>query len=528
VEQKREAFSSRWLMMLTMLGMAVGTGNIWRFPRIAAQNGGGEFVVAWVVFLLLWSIPLILVEFGAGRLTRTGPVGAFARMMGPRWAWMGAFVAFVATAIMFYYSVVAGWTIRYVAASITGAIPRQEAGAFWNDYTSSWWPVLTHGVAIGLGALVVARGVRAIERVAKVLMPALLLLVVILAVRAVSLPDASGGLAYLFTVDWQRLADANIWLQALTQNAWDTGAGWGLILTYAAYLRVNEDTALNAFILPAANNIVSLLAGIMVISTVFAVVPQLVARLSTDPAALSAYPALAEAVRGGAELSPDLIQETIFAAGNEGLTFIWMPQLFARLPLGRFFMLLFFLALAFAAFTSLIAMIELATRVLRDAGMTRVRAVRIVGVGGFLLGLPSALSLRFLHNQDWVWGVALMLSGLFFALAVVTHGIRRFRAEQLNHEHSDIHVGRWWEIVIGVLVPLQALALLVWWIYQSRGWDPQGWLDPIGESNAGTILLQWGVVLLALVVANRWLVPNRGDLPTVSGQPSALDEGPSS
>ena len=523
MDQKREVFSSRWLMMLAMLGMAVGTGNIWRFPRIAAQNGGGEFVVAWIVFLLLWSVPLILVEFGSGRLTRTGPVRAFALMMGPRWAWMGAFVAFVATAIMFYYSVVAGWTIRYVVASLTGEIPRQEPGGFWNDYIASWWPVVTHGIAIGLGTVVVARGVRAIERVAKFLMPALLVLVVVLAARAVSLPGAGEGLSYLFTVDWDHLADANVWLQALTQNAWDTGAGWGLILTYAAYLRVNEDTALNAFILPAANNAISLLAGIMVICTVFAVVPQLVANLSTDPAALSAYPALAEAVRGGAELSPGLIQETIFRAGNEGLTFIWMPQLFARLPFGQFFMLLFFLALAFAAFTSLIAMIELATRVLRDAGMERRRAIRVVGLVGFLLGIPSAFSLRFLHNQDWVWGMALMLSGLFFALAVVVHGVRRFRTEQLNHEHSDVRIGRWWDIVIGVLVPLQALVLLVWWLYQSHGWDPQGWLDPLGESNVGTILLQWGVVLAALVVLNRWLVLRDSRQLSAVGPPPEAD-----
>ncbi len=503
--QRTEAFSSRWVMLLAMLGMAVGTGNIWRFPRIAAQNGGGEFIVAWVTFLLLWSIPLILVEFGAGRMTRTGPVGAFIRLLGPRWAWMGAFVAFIATAIMFYYSVVAGWTIRYVVASVTGEIPGTEPGAFWQRYTTSWWPVVTHGLAIGLGTLVVSRGVRAIERVAKVLMPILLILVVVLAMRAITLPNASGGLSYLFTVDWGELANANIWLQALTQNAWDTGAGWGLVLTYAAYLRVNEDTALNAFILPTANNTVSLLAGIMVLCTVFSVVPQLVANLAVDPDALSAYPALAEAVRGGEPLSSDLIQTTIFASGNEGLTFIWMPQLFARVPFGQFFMIIFFLALAFAAFTSLIAMIELATRVLRDAGVSRARAVRIVGTGGFLLGLPSALSLQILHNQDWVWGVALMVSGFFFAVAIIAWGVRRFREEQLNHEHSDIRIGRWWDIVIGVIVPLEALILLVWWLYQARGWDPTGWLNPLGIENVGTILLQWGVVFVGLLLLNRWL-----------------------
>lgn len=501
----REAFSSRLVMMLVMLGMAVGTGNIWRFPRIAAQNGGGEFIVAWLAFLFLWSIPLILVEFGAGRLTRTGPVGAFLTLMGPRWAWMGAFIAFVATAIMFYYSVVAGWTIRYVVASAVGEIPRAEPGGFWLAFTGSWWPVLTHGIAIGLGTLVVARGVRAIERVARVLMPTLLVLVVLLALRAVTLPGASDGLAYLFGVDWAELANARIWIEALTQNAWDTGAGWGLILAYAAYLRSGEDTALNAFVLPTANNTVSLLAGVMVLCTVFSVVPQMVANLAADPDALQAYPALAAAVRDGAGLTPRLIQDTIFSTGNEGLTFIWMPQLFATLPAGRVLMLVFFLALSFAAFTSLIAMIELATRVLRDAGVSRQRAIRLVGIGGFLLGIPSALSLRFLHNQDFVWGVALMVSGLFFAIGVVTYGVRRFREGQLNHEHSDIRIGRWWDVVIGVVVPLEALVLLGWWFYQVRGEDLAGWLDPLREANVGTMVAQWGAVLLGLLLLNRWL-----------------------
>jgi NSS family neurotransmitter:Na+ symporter len=451
-----------------------------------------------------------MVEFGAGRGTRAGPVGAFVRLMGPRWAWMGAFVAFVATAIMFYYSVVAGWTLRYVWAAAFGEVPRAEPGAFWTAYTTSWWPVVTHGVAIGCGTLVVARGVRSIERVARVMMPTLLVLVVVLALRAVTLPGAGGGLEYLFTVDWARLGRADIWLQALTQNAWDTGAGWGLVLVYAAYLRDREDTALNAVLLPAANNCVSLLAGIMVLCTVFAVVPQLVAQFATTPEALAAYPALQDAMRAGEALTPDVIQRTIFSAGNEGLTFIWMPQLFARIPFGQAFMVLFFLALAFAAFTSLVSMIELASRVLRDAGVERRRAVRLVGIGGFALGLPSALSLRVLHNQDWVWGVALMVSGLFFAVAVIAYGVRRFREEQLNHADSNIRVGRWWDIVIGTVVPLEAVLLLGWWLYQARGWDPAGWLDPLGVENVGTVVLQWGVVLAGLALANRWLAAHAG------------------
>jgi len=312
VPERREGFSSRWVMLLAMLGMAVGTGNIWRFPRIAAQNGGGEFLVAWISFLFLWSIPLILVEFGIGRKTRSGPVRAFVQMMGPRWAWMGAFVAFVAIAIMFYYSVVAGWTVRYAIASVTGEIPGEGLGTFWNSYTGSFWPVVTHAFAMGLGVFVISRGVRAIERVAKILMPSLIVLVVILAIRAVTLPGAGDGLSYLFSVDWQGLANAQIWLEALTQNAWDTGAGWGLVLVYAAYLREREDTALNAFIVPTANNVISLLAGIMVLCTVFSVVPVLAENLASNPSALSAYPELADAVRSGEALTPDLVRTTIF------------------------------------------------------------------------------------------------------------------------------------------------------------------------------------------------------------------------
>ncbi|MEX1998090.1 MAG: sodium-dependent transporter [Gemmatimonadales bacterium] len=504
--QAREKFSSRWLMMLAMLGMAVGTGNIWRFPRIAAQNGGGEFLVAWVAFLFLWSIPLIMVEFGMGRWTRSGPVKAFAQLMGPKFAWMGAFVAFVAIAIMCYYSVVAGWTLRYVLAAVTGEVPGAEPGALWSNYTTSWWPSVTHALAIGLGVFVVARGVRAIESVARILMPALLLLVVILTVRAVTLPGASDGLAYLFGIDWHRLDEATIWLNALTQNAWDTGAGWGLVLVYAAYLRQGEDTALNAVILPTANNVVSLFAGVMVICTVFSVVQELAGTVAANPDAFAAYPQFGAAVAAGEPITADLVQSTIFDSGNTGLTFIWMPQLFARVPFGNVFMVLFFLALAVAAFTSLVAMIELATRVLTDFGVTRRRAVQITGAFGFLAGIPSAMSLAVLDNQDWVWGVALMVSGLFFAIAVMTVGVRRFREEQLNHPDSNIRVGVWWDIVIRVLVPLQAVILMVWWLWQARGWDPTGWLNPLDTFSVGTVLAQWALLLVILLAANRWMV----------------------
>jgi NSS family neurotransmitter:Na+ symporter len=468
-----EEFSNRWGLVLATLGMAVGTGNIWRFPRVAASNGGGSFLVAWVVFLLLWSVPLMIVEFSFGKRARVGTVGAFTRLAGRRFAWMGGWVALCATAIMCYYSVVAGWCLRYLAGSVTGSVRADTAASLWDSFSGSWAAVGPHLLAMAIATAVVWYGVRGIERVARILIPTLFVLVVVLAIRAVTLPGAERGLAFLFTPQWELLANPKVWLEALTQNAWDTGAGWGLILTYACYMKAREDVPLNAFLIGFGNNSVSLLAGIMVLCTVFAINP-------------------------GA-------QAEIVGAGNEGLTFVWMPQLFAAMPGGRFFMILFFLALSFAAITSLISMLELAARVLMDAGLSRRPAVLAVACFGLAVGLPSALRMEVFQNQDWVWGVGLMLSGLFFAIAAAVFGLERLRLETVNAAGSDLPVGRWWTLLVAFVIPVEALVLMAWWLWQTRSWDAEGWLAVTGTYTAGTVLAQWGLALGLLLVANRWL-----------------------
>ncbi len=472
MSSKSEVFSSRWGMLLAMLGMAVGTGNIWRFPRIAASNGGGSFLVAWVVFLLAWSIPLLILEFAMGKATRQGSIGSFVKTLGPGFAWMGAWIAFVATAIMFYYSVVMGWTIRFFVGTLTGEVPGDTPSAFWDAFNSTPGAVVTHFVAMGMALFVVSRGVRGIETAAKVLIPSLIALVIVLALRAVTLPGASEGLAFLFTPDWGALANYEIWIQALTQNAWDTGAGWGLVLTYAIYMRANEDTALNAFVIGFGNNSMSLLAGIMVLCTVFATLP-------------------------------DAATE-IVGAGNEGLTFIWVPQLFAQIPGGRFFQALFFLALVFAAWTSLVAMIELASRILMDLGMERARAITMVGAAGLLFGIPSALNIAVFQNQDWVWGVALMVSGFFFAFAVLRFGVTKWRETYINQEGSDIHIGAWWDWAIR-LVAVEAAVLAVWWLWGAQGEDFRATWTLFSAYNVGSVLIQFAVVFGLLFALNKRL-----------------------
>ena len=471
---RSEVFTSRWGMLLAMLGMAIGTGNIWRFPRIAASNGGGSFLVAWVIFLLLWSIPLLILEFGMGKGTRRGSIGSFVKTIGPKFAWMGAWIAWVAVAILFYYTVVMGWTIRFFVATVTGEIPTEMPGSFWDAFNSTPQAVGFHALAVGLGIFVVARGVRGIEKAARFLIPSLVILVVVLAIKALTLPGASEGLAFLFTPDFSELGDVRIWLEALTQNAWDTGAGWGLVLTYAVYMRSREDTALNAFVIGFGNNSMSLLAGIMVLCTIFSVMPEAAGE--------------------------------IVGAGNEGLTFIWVPQLFAQIPGGQFFMGLFFLALVFAAWSSLVAMIELAARILIDLGLTRKRAIIAVGSTGFLLGIPSALRLGIFQNQDWVWGVGLMLSGFFFAFAVLRYGVTKWRQKFINTSDSDVRIGRWWDWAMR-LVAVEAVVLTVWFLIQAGGdnfWSAETW-TLFSPYNVGSVLIQFGVVLLGLLALNRWM-----------------------
>ena len=403
-----QRFSSRWGLLLSALGIAVGTGNIWRFPRICAQEGGesgaGAFLIAWIIFLFLWSIPLIIAEYTLGRKHRSGVVGVFVKGLGKRFAWLGAFVAFVTAAITFFYTVVVGWCLFYLFQTLTHKLPTTSEVAMetWNNYQSGGFIYFFHFLAIFLSAVIIWKGVTSIEKVNKILIPSLLLIVVLCVVRALTLPGAGEGIRYLFRPDWSQLGNPKVWLAALTQNAWDTGAGWGLFITYAAYMKKEHGVVKNAFITGIGNNTVSLLAGIMVFGTVFAILGH-------------------EMRMGDAE-----ILEIMKSSGpaSTGLTFIWMPQLFARMFLGHPLAILFFLGLTFAGISSLVAQVELCVRVFVDTGMKRKFAIMLVVALIYILGIPSARNLNFLSNQDFVWGIALMISGALVASVIVTSGIK--------------------------------------------------------------------------------------------------------
>ncbi len=479
--KQSEFFSSRWGLIIATLGIAIGTGNIWRFSRIVAQNGGGSFLIPWVIFLLIWSVPLIIAEFALGKFARRGPIGAIAKTAGNNFAWMGGFIAFVSTAIMFYYSVVAGWCIRYFTSALTGDIfNTSDHLVYWNDFSSSYQPLIYHLVAIFICAVIIRRGIKkGIEKANKFLVSSLVIILIILFIRALTLPNAIDGIVYFFTPKTEYLFDYKVWLNALTQNAWDTGAGWGLILTYAIYMKRKEDVPLNAALIGFGNNSISLIAGITIFATVFS---------------LSSVDAMNQITQSG--------------PANTGLTFIYLPLLFSKITDSLFvntlFAVMFFLALSFAAISSLISLIELTTRTFIDFGFNRSRAVVVVASMGFLFGIPSALNMDFFTNQDWVWGLGLIVSGAFISFSIIRFGVDKFRTEIVNGSGSDIKIGKWYNFLVAFLIPLQVIILLSWWLISSASWDPEWW-NPFHAENAGTALLQWGIVIVFFIIFNKFI-----------------------
>lgn len=483
-------FSSRITFLLSVLGIAIGTGNIWRFPRIVAQNGtsegAGAFILVWVVFLFVWSIPLIIGEYAIGRKFRLGLVGTVKMATSGRFTWIGAFMALVATAITFFYSVVVGWCLYYFVIMLINPLPEtaESALAIWNGYQGSYWPVVTHAIALGAGCFSILWGVKSIEKINRILIPGLLVILLGSIIRAFTLPGALEGIKYLFTPDWSLLSDPRIWVEALTQNAWDTGAGWGLFLTYAAYMSTSQGIVKNAFITGIGNNVISLISAIIIFGTVFSVLGH------------------------SSGLSRPEILEVIKTSGpaSTGLTFIWMPQLFTQMLGGNALAVLFFIGLSFAGLSSLIAQLELPTRICIDFGFDRKKSIVIVALLSFALGIPSAINLNILSNQDFVWGVALMLSGVLFAIVLATLGLETIRKEQNNTLNDDWSINKIWSMIMKYFIPIAGTVLVLWFLVDSA--KVSDWFQPLRAYSLMTCLVQWSLAIGIFILLNKKLNRN--------------------
>ncbi|MCH1461325.1 MAG: sodium-dependent transporter [Candidatus Poseidonia sp.] len=512
-----DQFNGRLGLIFASIGAAIGTGNIWRFPRMVGANGGGTFLIPWLFFLFIWSIPLVIAEYAMGKRSRTGTIGTFRIFAGRRFAWMGLWTAWISTAIGFYYAVVSGWTLKYFQLGITGALNGEDVDTteVWNAFLQSPGQVIFFQfivILLVLGAI--WKGAKAIEKVNFYLMISLFALLFLTLFLSLWMDFSDGtldGALFMFTVDFDMLFEPEVWINGLSQSAWSCSAGMGMCITYAVYMRKDEDTVLNAFTMGLANNSISIIAGLAVLSAIFAVNP--------DPLAT-------------------------VTGGSSAITFLALPEVFAQAPggtIGPLFMMAgFFLALSFAALTSMISTVELCVRNFVDHGYERERSVLITGIALFLFGLPSAVLWvkldgagvafpEFLEVQDHIWGYGLMFSGLFIAFSIWKYGyvkwrsevdagtapdgfagylgfgVSAFRDDFINTGDNDLEVGRWWDVLIYIAFPILFIVLMGSYFTDMIANTEDVW-NPSNPKGLSIILLFWGVVATTFMLLNKFLI----------------------
>lgn len=467
-------------LFCTILGMAVGTGNIWRFPREVAANNGGAFVLMCFAALFFWAVPLIAAESVIGKKTRLGNAGGFRSLLGEKYTWIGALAGLVCCLLGAYYTAVLGWVVKYLILILTGFLGEVKAGGmgfaeqYFKDFALTFpakeaW--LWFVGAIALTAFFIFRGVQGgIEKANKVLIPGIFIIFFILLARVLMMDNAVKGLEYMYHVDVKDFTNPRIWLAAFTQAAWSSGAGWGMYHVYYVYSSKDEDIQLNSFCVTFGDMAAAMLAGMVILPALFA--------MSPDP-----YAAM--------------------KAGANGLTFVHLTNLFAHTTGGFFMAVLFFLGLCAAALSTTIAMIELGTRNLIDMGFSRTKATIYVSLFFLIVGSMSALDSRIFDNQDMVWGVFLLMNGLIYMLVCTKYGLDKLWNEDIA-PCSDINVKWLWYVI--KLFPLEFLFVWGWWMIDAASWYPGEWFKfwPITkyQYTPGVMVFEWAIVIIICFALN--------------------------
>jgi len=376
----REAFGTRLGFILAAVGSAVGLGNMWRFPYAVAEGGGAAFLVLYILMTLLVGIPVMLAEFTVGRGARLSPIGALGKVGGRRWKAVGYLFVAAGLVILSYYSVIAGWTVRYAVVGLISGFPADPGGYFQEIATGT--PAVVYHLAFMLVTIsIVMVGVeRGIERAALFLMPALFLILVGLAIWGSRLSGGAAGYAFYLMPSFAELLDPQVLQAAGAQAFFSLSLGMGAMLTFSSYLSRDEDLAREGTIIAFSDFGVAFLAGLVVFPVIFAL-----------------------------GLSGDVGESTV------GALFISLPGAFVEMGgLGRIVGSLFFVALAVGALTSAISLLEVVTASLIDEfGVRRKAAAVSAGVVIALLGLAPAVSLDFLGLLDKIAGELFLVVGGF-------------------------------------------------------------------------------------------------------------------
>ncbi|XP_078586553.1 putative sodium-dependent transporter YocR [Branchiostoma floridae x Branchiostoma japonicum] len=487
------AFTSSLGAVITCLASAIGTGNIWRFPRIIANNSGEkgclQFLIAWVPFLILWCVPVLVIEYGVGRYTRKATVLSFARLLGPMYGWLGAWIVLTSFIIGCFYAVIVGWYLYYLIITIGWELPSThgESEEIFRHYTEQTaLPILTHAIIVVMTAFALLYGVKIFEPLFKVMIPLLLVLMFATFIWSMTLPHATAGVTFTFSADWEEIGKPGLWVDALVQNAWDTGSGSGLFLVLATYMTRTHGVVRYSTMVPVINDLVSLMCSLTLFGVVFSFY------LTANP---------------GMPLAPivDLLKEN--GPANTGLTLIWVPILYGTMTGGRVLCAIFFLCVLMAGWSSHITIVESVVRNIEDFGVPRKLTVLGVTILMFLIGLPSALDINFLVNQDFVWGFSLLFCGTGLTILALKFGVRKFRDVVINEYGYlfDWHLPVVWIWVIRLLIPAQALFIFIWWTIEQIQSEVRPWYELWRESLM-MCWVQWAGAVIVLLGCNLILV----------------------
>jgi len=386
-QRAREQWGSGFGFLMAAIGSAVGLGNMWRFSYLTAENGGAAFVILYILMILLVGFPVLLAELTVGRGAARGPVQALGFYGGRWWKTLGALFVAAGFLIASYYSVIAGWTLRYTFEGIFLGFAADPATHFTE--IASGYDALAWHVAFMAGSLwVVANGITfGIERTSIVVMPLLFLVVCGLAIYAATLPGSQGGYHYYLNAeDYAAIFSRQVLAQAAGQAFFSLSLGMGAMLTYASYLKRTTNLPLQAAIISLSDFAIAFVAGLVVFPLLFAL-----------------------------GLQQDVGESTL------GALFITLPKAFAGLGVtGRVVGGLFFAALVVGALTSLISLLEVVVASTIDmVGWERRRATLWTGAAATLLGIPAAMNIAALDVMDQIaTNILLMGGGLALSIFV--------------------------------------------------------------------------------------------------------------
>lgn len=396
---KRVTFASKIGIVAAAAGSAVGLGNIWRFPSQTADGGGAIFILVYVVCILFFGIPLMISEFMVGRAARANTAGAFTKLApGTPWKWVGRLGVLTGFMIMGFYMVVSGWTLDYFFQSLSGGLSRAgDLSAHFGAIQANPWRQIAWMIAfICLTAFFIVSGVKkGIERSAKIFMPLLFLLLIVLGIRSITLEGAASGLNFLFRPD---LADvkSTLFLDAMGQAFFSLSLGMGCMITYGSYFNNNTDLAKTSIQVSMLDILVAILGGVVIFPSAFA--------LTANP--------------------ETIVNELV--AGGPGLLFITLPELFNQMPLSMMWSALFFCLLALAALTSTISLMEVVTIYLHEEyRLSRKKSTLLVTSGIIVLGISSSYSGLFFNVLDIATAKFMLPIGGFFISLFVGWKLKR-------------------------------------------------------------------------------------------------------